>query len=186
MNVSTTPHQLSPGAVSSGTVPVKYYRVSPARLAVIPVFLLLLEIALLAGSCLVGTPRERFALLATAGTTFCIIFPFVFLVRYTRLSLSPGGLEVRQLGYRLKTTWDNIQEIRLDRGCEGLVLREPMKGGGVLALKTGFLLPVWYRSWQVDLVSRGVWIPLEPFSWHFRHGDLLEEIRRYAPGLVLK
>lgn len=152
------------------------------RLAVIPVFLLGIEAVLLTGALIADSPRERFALLATAATTFCIIFPWIFVVGYTRLFLSPSGLEVRQLGYRLRTTWDNIQEIRLDRFCEGLVLRRPLESGG-LALKVGFLLPGWYRGWQAEMVRSGLWIPLDPFAWHLRRGNLLEEMRRFAPAL---
>jgi hypothetical protein len=163
---------------------MKGYFVGPIRLAVIPVFLLGIEAVLLTGALIADSPRERFALLATAATTFCIIFPWIFVVGYTRLFLTPAGLELRQLGYRLRTTWDNIQEIRLDRFCEGLVLRHPLEGGGRLALKAGLLLPGWYRGWQAEKVRSGLWIPLDPFAWHLRHGNLLEEMRRFAPELT--
>jgi len=161
----------------------KAYYISPMRRGFLPVFTLGILVFLCAGSLLAKDPLDRYALSATAIAVFCIMSPFILVVYYTRLRISPAGVHVRQLGWSVSTAWDNVLAVRMDRNAEGLVLREPLKGRGPLALRIGRLIPGWYRPEQYELVGQGRWIPLDPFAWHFRHGDLLARFRLHAPAL---
>jgi hypothetical protein len=163
---------------------VKSYYVGPVRRAIIPVFLVGLVVVLLTLAFLSKDFRERYAFCMTALTLAIIMSPFILVVYYTRLWVSPEGVEVRQLGWRVATTWDNILELRMERYAEGLVLRNPLAGRGQWALRLGTLIPGWYKAAQYELVKKGLWFPLDPFAWYLRHGDLAAQIRQYAPALV--
>ena len=100
---------------------------------------------------------------------------FLYMVYYTRLKVSPEGIEYFQLGYRLKTTWENIERIGMVptgmQTAEGLILRESALQGKALGRK----------NLERNRLDRA--IPLTFFQPRWREGGLGEEIKRFAPHL---
>ena len=104
-----------------------------------------------------------------------------------RLELSPEQVRVKQMADALETPWSNVIGIRLDRGREGFITRDPMEGRGAanLAALRGLAyngVPT-YDEPQRDLMAQRRLIPFDGFAWHARHGNLLADIARYAPHL---
>jgi hypothetical protein len=107
------------------------------------------------------------------------------MVWYPRLELCSTGIRLRQIGWGIRTTWDNVADVELKEGGEAFILREPLTGAGKTALSMGRYIPAWYTPEQMELVAKGLWFPLGPFAWHLRHGkqELLEDLKRYLPRL---
>jgi hypothetical protein len=111
---------------------------------------------------------------------------------YTRLIISADGVDLRQLGYRLQSTWDNIDSLDRTPGLEGFVLREPLQGRGALRLASasGLQLVVGgasmpgYTGGRQDLVAQSRFIPIEPFAHWLKKGDLASVIAQHAPRLM--
>ncbi len=165
------------------TSPRRIYRVRPLRMAAAVGVPALFAIALLGVSLLTTEPAERSAL-AVAGIIMVMVAAGLFpLVWYPKLLVSPSGIEIRQVGWSIRTTWDNVEAVELSPPGEGLLLRAPLTGRGAWALRVGRIIPAWYTPEQARLVAEGRWFPLSPFGWWLRHGDLLAELKRHAPGL---
>jgi hypothetical protein len=163
------------------------YRISPIRQAILPAIFLAIICVLLIGALLDKDPAERFALCLTAGILFLIGLPMFWLVRYTRLTISPDGVEVRQFGWTVSAPWDNVASLCLDPGAQGLELRRPMTNWGAKILAGGNAMVSamlqFYPPEHKKLVDEHRWIPLEPFAWWFRHGQLRQDLARHAPWL---
>ena len=166
----------------------KTYHISPIRQAVLPVLFLAFILVLLIGALLNKDPANRSALCLLAGVLFLIGLPMFWIVRYTRLTVSPDGVAVRQFGWTVSAPWDNVAALCLDPGAEGLELRRPMTGRGAKILAGGnaivSLVLQFYPPEHRRLISEHRWIPMEPFGWWFRHGQLRQDIARHAPSLV--
>jgi hypothetical protein len=123
--------------------------------------------------------------LITAALLFLVLLPFDWLVRWTRLELSPNGVRLRQFAYTLDTAWSNIGNLSMVRGREGFVTKEPMSGKGAarLAAFRGPAGMTLFDREQRQLVGQRRFIPIEAFAWHIRHGNLGADIARFAPDL---
>ncbi len=111
---------------------------------------------------------------------------------YTRLIISPEGVDLRQMGFRLQSSWDNIEALDRTPGQEGFVLREPMEGKGAVRLAntsgvrivvSGAAMPA-YTGGRQDLVAQLRFIPIEPFAYWMKKGDLGDVISHFAPRLI--
>jgi hypothetical protein len=132
---------------------------------------------------------DRPAFLVTAGLVFLITLPFHFIVRGTRLVLCATGVRLRQAGYDLAASWDEIEDLNLTRGREGFVTREPMTGKGAARLArfsfAGGPFASIYDAEQQRLLAERRLIPIEAFAWHLRHGEMRDDINRFAPHLAM-
>lgn len=166
---------------------VRTYHVSPRRRWLIWYVLGPIILGLLIAGLAEGGDEGR-ALLITAGLVFVIGLPFQLIVDRARLELSPAGVRLRQAGYELRATWDDIADIRLDWGREGFVTREPMtcKGAARLAAFRFVGIPAapFYDEEQRQLLAQRRFIPFEAFAWHLRRGAMAAEIARFAPQLA--
>lgn len=126
---------------------------------------------------------------AVAGQVFLILLAFSlggqWLIDRAQLEISPGGVVLRQTGYRLESPWTNIVEMRVDRGLEAFITREPAggKGHALLAASAGTgALPI-YDQRHLTLLNEHRLIPFEAFAWHLRRGEMRAQIESYAPHL---
>src|SRR5262245_30437039 len=103
------------------------YGISPLRRAILYgtwaiVALPLLILWLVTGEAALGL---------TSITVSAVLLPiFLWIDRAAKLILTPKGIEARQAGAVLKTSWTNVAAFRLIPGSEGFILREPMSGRG--------------------------------------------------------
>ena len=161
------------------------YRVSPWRRRLLYGVWALFALPLAAGGVVTGET----ALLLTAAIVTAITLPiFVWAVQRARLTLTPGGVELRQAGGRLSTTWANVETVHMVPRAEGFVLREPMPGGAAERYADAAQLVVrgapLYDPWRRQLLAERRFIPIDAFAYWFTHGDLRPVIESYAPGLV--
>lgn len=161
------------------------YRVSPWRSRLLYGFWALFAIPLAVGGLVSGEP----ALLVVAFVFSAIALPFfMWAVRIARLTITPEGIELRQAAATLRTTWENVEEIRLVRGAEGIVTRTPIEGKGAERYATTSQLVIrgapLYDEHRRGLLAEKRFIPIEPFGHWLRKGDLRQVLSRYAPDLV--
>ncbi len=110
-----------------------------------------------------------------------------WLVSRARLEVSAAGVKLRQIGYTLETAWTNVETLRMDKGQEGFVTREPIKSRGaeLLSSMRGVAfglgrMPI-YDGTARQLLRQHRYIPIEAFAWHVRHGELADDLNRLAP-----
>jgi hypothetical protein len=165
------------------------YHVSPMRQG-----LFLLPWGLIALPMLVaGIVANAPALFAVVILISLIWAPLAYAVCiHTRLILSSEGVDLRQLGYRLQSTWNNIEALDTTTRAEGFVLREPLQGKGAIRLANasgvrivvgGAAMPA-YTGGRQDLVAQLRFIPIEPFAHWLKKGDLASVITQYSPKLT--
>jgi hypothetical protein len=128
------------------------------------------------------------ALWITAGIFTAIMLPVHWLIRRTRLELDRDGIRLVQTGWSLATSWSEVSGVRLERGREGLITRSPMAGPGpeTLAGARGVALggdPMFDATERALLAERR-YIPLAPFAWHLRSGNLRDALCHFAPQLT--
>ncbi len=118
--------------------------------------------------------------------TLGLIMQLLFMDR-AKLTLSPAGVKLKQTGYKLETSWENIVGLRLERGSEAFITGAPLTGKGASLLawtsNVGVAGAAFYDQRQRELLQAGQLIPIEAFGWHFKHGNLSADIARYAPHL---
>ncbi len=156
-------------------MPEKFYRVGPLRRWIR--FLILVPIAVTVVGMAWFNPGASIALAL-------VTLPFVGLglwaIAMARLEITPQGVNLRQLGFRLSTHWDNVESLYSVRGREGIVTIEPMVGAGVEKLRRtrGFSLSGMpqYDSNQQQWLAEGRFIPIDAFGYWLRKGDLLKSI----------
>jgi len=107
---------------------------------------------------------------------------------YPKLRVYPQGISRHDIGYTLSTTWGNVEALWEDPATAGLVLRYPMETRAAFrfanaAEAASFRGLPFYPPEALSLIRERRFIPLEVFSYWFRKGDLLHEIRRHAPAL---
>ena len=118
--------------------------------------------------------------------TLCIfpLFSILFLLlailgvvsAHVRLVTSPAGIEYYQIGYRISTSWENIERLgQVSYGRSevfGLILRQP-----------AFQRNKWL-GWTTPAVRQpNQGIPLEPFLVRWRNSELENDLKRYLPHL---
>jgi hypothetical protein len=130
------------------------------------------------------------ALLFVSVMTGCIL-GFVFAITgwwYPRLVIDSKGVALHQIGYTLRTGWDNVEAVLLTRGSEGLVLREPLNsiGAGTQAgfSNISYMGATYYGLTQRELIDQRRFIPIEVFAYWFKHGDLWDRMILHAPQLA--
>jgi hypothetical protein len=149
------------------------YGISPRRRNLMIGLWLIMTMPLALPGLLLSEP----GLLVSAVLITAIMLPiFLLAIRAARLDLTDEGIELRQLGWRVSTSWENIAGIRMVRGREGLILHAPLadKGAERLAAAAGvrFRGASLYDAEQERLIAEQRFIPLEPFAYWFEHGDL--------------
>jgi hypothetical protein len=117
------------------------------------------------------------------------MLPIVFWAdRAARLTVAPDGVELRQAGATLQTTWSNIAALRDTPGGEGFVLHEPMSGRGAerFALTAGVRVrgAALYDDARLQLIAARRFIPIEAFAYWLRRGDLRAVLKEWAPHLA--
>ena len=136
---------------------------------------------------LVFDPKNSAAGILLALIFFICALGTQWLIGRARLEVSEAGIRLIQVGYTLETSWANITHLRMDRGREGFITREPMQGKGVkrLASVSSFGLDgaSLYDSQQRSLLEGHRLIPIEAFVWHIKHGALGADLERFAPHL---
>lgn len=124
-----------------------------------------------------------FAVIAKLPTLLVVMLSlFAVLMAYSaiqiRLIISPAGIEYYQVGYSVKTTWDNIARIgKIPTGrimAEGLILSEPA------LFVSSWLARVKY------IQTRGKLIPLSSFKRNWKASELGQNIKKYAPRLFVE
>jgi hypothetical protein len=139
--------------------------------------------ALVMGVLLPGEGR------AIAGIMFVLILAVALagqcLIDRSRLVISPAGVVLRQTGCTFESPWANVVEMRLDRGLEAFITREPAGGKGhdlfAASAATGALPYIDQR--HLTLLDEHRLIPFEAFAWHLRNGEMRAQIESYAPHL---
>jgi hypothetical protein len=108
----------------------------------------------------------------------CLALLMAYSAVQIRLVITPEGVEYYQVGYSVRTTWQNIARIgEIPAGrimVEGLILYE--SGLSVAKLFSG----VKY------IQTRGQVIPLSLFKRDWIESDLGQEIKMYAPHLFAR
>jgi len=161
------------------------YGVSPWRRRLLYGIWALFAVPLTVGGLVSGEA----ALLTTAAIFTAIALPiFVWALRTARLTVTPDRIELRQAGGTLETSWSNVEQIRLVRGAEGFVLREPMQGRGADRFATTSQVVIrgapLYDPYRRQLLAERRFIPIEAFSYWLTHGDLRQVLSARAPDLV--
>ena len=108
----------------------------------------------------------------------CVIY---LSVRFARLELTESGVKLRQIGYTLETTWDNIEKLYDARRAEGLVLRRPMDASGAGVLRafrsTGVGAGIrMYNTEQIQWLAEQRFIPIDAFAYWLDRGDLRAQL----------
>jgi hypothetical protein len=179
-----------PELESTAIAPFRHvYRLNAARLLLLPIVGLSF-CALLAGAGL-SDPSDAESMrvyLLTAGILTVIMLPFIGVLWQSRLVLTHEGIAHHQLGYTVRSTWQNLEALSLERRAESLYLHEPgtrsklLRGSSNLV---GAATPGRANSVVGDTaaLSQGRLIFLAPFMSHWKRGPLQEDLRRCAPHL---
>ena len=106
----------------------------------------------------------------------CLAILMAYSAVQIRLVISPEGIEYYQVGYSVRTSWNNVARIgEIPAGrimAEGLILHEP-------ALFVDKLF-----SGVKYIQTRGQVIPLSLFKRDWIDSDVGQAIRKYAPHLL--
>ncbi len=119
--------------------------------------------------------------------TLCLLFAGISLYAalYNRAIILDGGIEFYRFGYRILTTWDNIERI-----ADAQMGR---RRGEVLMLRQSALQVNKWLAWSTTIEQRlereGQFIPLErtiplfTLLSDWRNSELGQDIKRHAPRL---
>lgn len=163
------------------------YHISPLRrfglwIAFSPFLLIFAPLLFIASRAELEFGLLMFAFLGTLGLIMQLLF-----IERAKLTLSPAGVKLKQAGYKLETSWENIVGLLLERGGEAFITGAPLTGKGASLLawtsNVGVAGAAFYDQQQRELLQAGQLIPIEAFGWHFKHGNLAADIARYAPHL---
>lgn len=169
--------------------PPLIYRLSPGRRRFLLVVWATFTLPLLIGG-LIYEDGSAIAAGLLAGLILGLVFGFAAW-RHPRLELTPRGIALVQLGYRLEADWPNCAELRLTPGGEGLVLRSPMTNPGARrfasaagALRHGPGMLRLHPPEILEFIAARRYIPMEAFAHALRHGDLARRMAMHAPWLA--
>jgi hypothetical protein len=111
-------------------------------------------------------------------------------LQYARLGVGENGLKVRG-GFgsdELEIAWEAVERLHFDAHHQGIVMREPFDHPVTQGMIRGAQVRLQSASGaekiQVELVANQRWIPFENFAGWFDGGSIVEEFRRFAPGLA--
>ncbi len=129
-----------------------------------------------------------------AGMFALLLIALVYVIRillpavYNQVVVTAKGLDFRQIGYRICTTWDNVERMTYARiaPAEGdiLVLHEP----AVEVNRWVVLLnkDVRWLEQNKKFTPLGKIIPLFLLNTRWRTGKLGQEVRNHAPHLFVE
>lgn len=162
----------------------RVYRLSPRRRALMYGSWAVFAVPLLIGGLVTGEP----GLLVGGVLVSAIMLPLLLWVDLAaKLIVTADGIETRQVGARLQSSWANVAGLRLVPGSEGFILREPMSGTGPQrfagASQVRFQGAAFYDDVRLQLIRELRFIPIEAFAYWWKRGDLRATILRFAPDL---
>ena len=168
---------------------VQVYRIGPWRRGIFAGIGLIFMIPMFVGALI-----TREAGLAVGGVVFLLIWaPCYWLVHSARLILSAEGVQFRQFGYNLASPWENVVRLWLIKGQQGFELSRPMENYSAKLLAGTAETRITMQGVPMDFVPgehrKGLvvdrkFIPAEAFAYYFDRGNLLADIRRYAPQIA--
>ncbi len=105
---------------------------------------------------------------------------FLLVSSRIRVVTSAEGIEYHQLGFRIKSAWEDVEAIRtVNMGLgerEGLMLSNP-------SVEVGWWHRMFMRGSPSQRDLRKHFIPFTPLMRHWRHNALGRDIQQYAPHL---
>jgi hypothetical protein len=164
------------------------YHLNPLRLAVMPVLWgaltgLFLVLWLLEPS----SSPDRSLYLTLAGILSAILLPFVAVGWQSRLVLTHEGIAHHQLGYTVRSSWQNLTHLSLEPRAEGLYLAESGTRSKLLRAAASAAAPTLASArsvvGDVHALREGRFIFLAPFMSHWKRGPLRDDVMRCAPHL---
>jgi hypothetical protein len=141
--------------------------VGAAAIAGVPIVLSLLDSRL-------RTPAPVPILALAAVVALLLVTAALFTLRLgstVRLEVGPTGITYYQVGYTLRSTWENVVRVQPIAFGEGLVLR------------TSGLAQQGHMARLARLNRQDYLIPLTPFGWWWRDAELGHDLLTYAPHL---
>jgi hypothetical protein len=159
-------------------MPEKTYHVKGWRLLAGPALFAVLAVLMLGWGLFAEDADARAAGLVTGAILVAMGACLVLLARVPTLVVSDRGILLRQVGWTMATTWDNVERVDLRPGLEALHLHRAVTGRGTRALRLGQYLPGWYTEEQRQKVAEGIYLPLNAFDWSLRREGLQQEIER--------
>lgn len=163
------------------------YHISPVRMWLLPGPLLVLAAVLVVASFFITDKAGQAGSVVLAIMFLSMAVLFSPLVIYPRLELSAKGITLRQIGYKLETTWDNVAQLHDVRSREGLILHLPMECRGAFVMRAFSSRSIQYMRIYDDLqrrlLSERRFIPIEAFAYWLKHGQLRDDLARHAPSI---
>jgi hypothetical protein len=163
------------------------YHISPVRLWLLPGPLLVLAAVLLVAAFFITDKAGQAGGVVLAIMLLSMAVLFSPLVIYPRLELTAKGITLRQIGYQLGTTWDNVAQLHDVRSREGLILHRPMECRGAFLMRAFSRRSIHYMRIYDDLQSRLLserrYIPIEAFAYWLKHGQLRDDLASHAPSI---
>jgi hypothetical protein len=141
--------------------------VGAAAIAAVPIALPLLDPRL-------RTPVALPILALVAVLALLLLAAALFTLRLgstVRLEVGPTGIAYYQVGYTLRSTWENVVRI------------QPIAFGEALVLRTSGLANHGRMARMARLNRQDYLIPLTPFGWWWRDAELGRDLLTYAPHL---
>lgn len=165
------------------------YRISPWRRGLFAGLGGLIMLPMLIGAIATGNG----GFLAAMVIVFVIWGPCYYLVHAARIILSEDGVQFRQVGYHLESKWENVCRLWLVKGQEGFELIQPMENYSAKLLAGTADTQLTIHGAAIDavpgedrrpLVMARRFIPIEAFAYYFQNGNLLDDIRSFAPQIA--
>jgi len=176
--------------------PVNTYRMAPNLRIVLLIFTIIfgypviyaiydISIRSLTSSSPLHTAQTDDLCLRAFAMIFCLLCAALFFGKATtvRITTSPEGITYHDIGFRIHTSWDNVEKIGLIQSSWG---KRIMWGGGVesLILRQSRKIQGSRLLARFSLIGQlGASISLSGFG-HWRYGNLGTDIKRYAPHLL--
>jgi hypothetical protein len=160
------------------------YHISPLRLWLVPGMLIIIAIFILALPYLEPDAPDTGNFIIYIGIFFLVFAAVMYLImRYTRLVLSSEGVKLYQFGYKLETAWSNVANLYDMPGAQGLVLHRPMDCRGAKVFGAFRNVGELFNEEQIQLIAERRFIPIGPFAYWLKHGQLRDDLIRRAPAL---
>lgn len=105
-----------------------------------------------------------------------------------QLRVTRDGLTLSEGRRTMEATWSNIERIRVDKGRESIVLKEPVHGKAAerLASLRGFMMsgqPMYDEEQRLLMADHRI-IPIQAFAYLMRNGTLQRSMEPFAPALA--
>jgi hypothetical protein len=100
-----------------------------------------------------------------------------YLVNRVRVITSADGIEYHNIGLILRVPWDGVLAVEnVPRGFR--------RGDRLILGQAEVHLSSWRPRWKVEQMTEA--IGLQPFERAWKHGQLGEDVKRFAPHLFLQ